>query len=349
VAALREAGLVALSVAAGLAVGGAMLAAGGANPLRGLYSMLTGLTYYPEIFVVKSSVLVLTALAFAIPLRVGFFNIGGEGQLYAGAGAALVVAMAVPYTPLPALVAAAAAGAALGGLAGALRVKLGVNEVLSTIMLNWVVYWSLAYLVIAELSDPVYPHLTREVPEGARLPAVPPEALGPLGDYFRGGLPSIPFVSVAVAAAAWWFMYRTLPGLRYRFAGANEYAAASRGVNVDAVKIASMVAAGALAGLAGGLLMVGYSYRLDTGLSGVAGYGFEGIGAALIGRNHPLGIVAASMFIGDLAAGSERVQVEVRVPAELADVVNGTIIFVVAALSGLRYVAPRLLGVRAEG
>ena len=345
----RELLLTIASIIVGLAAGALVLAAGGANPLKGIYVLLTSFTYYPEILLVGASVTMLTGLAFAIPLRVGFFNIGGEGQLYAGAITALIVSLAIPYTPLPGLLAGFMAGAFLGFVAGFLRVRLGVNEVLSTIMLNWAVYWAATYLVIDVLADPVYPHLTKQVPETARIPWIPPGLMGPLSQILPGGMPTIPFISLLVAIIVWAVMYFTVPGLRYRFVGANEYAALSRGVNVDIVKLASMAVAGGLAGIAGALLLLGYSYRIDTGLSGLAGYGFEGIGAALIGRNHPLGVVAASVFLGELAAGSERIQVEANVPAELAEVVSGAIIFVLAALSGLKYVAPRLLGVRAEG
>ncbi len=333
-----EVALILAAVAAGLSAGALMLALGGANPVEGIFSMLTSFAYYTEIFAVKSSILVLTALAFAIPLRVGFFNIGAEGQLYAGAAAALITSLALPYTPLPSLLAAAAAGGLLGLAAGYLRVRWGVNEVLSTIMINWAVFWSFRYLVVEHLSDPIYPHLTLEVPPGARIPWIPPSYLpGPLSEALPRGLPLITLLSLAVAATVWAFMYKTTPGLRYRFAGSNEYAARSRGVNVETVKLAAMAAAGSLAGIGGAMLILGHSYRVDAGLSGLFGYGFEGIGVALIGRNHPIGIVASSIFIGDLAAGSERIQVVAMIPAELASVVNGTIIFVVAALAGLKY------------
>ncbi|MCE4612142.1 MAG: ABC transporter permease [Desulfurococcales archaeon] len=348
-AASRELLLTLASILVGLAAGALVLAAGGADPLKGIYVLLTSFTYYPEILLVGASITMLTGLAFAIPLRVGFFNIGGEGQLYAGAIVSLMVSLVAPYTPFPGLLAGFTAGAILGFIAGFLRVRLGVNEVLSTIMLNWAIYWTSTYLVIDVLADPIYPHLTRQVPEAARIPWIPSSLLGPLSEVLPGGVPIIPFISIAVALAAWAAMYLTVPGLRYRFVGANEYAALSRGVNVDYVKLASMTVAGGLSGLAGALLILGYSYRVDTGLSGLAGYGFEGIGAALIGRNHPLGIIAASVFLGELAAGSERIQVEANVPAELAEVVSGAIIFVLAALSGLKYVAPRLLGVKSEG
>ncbi|GBF09953.1 ABC transporter, permease protein [Aeropyrum pernix] len=342
---LGDAGLTLAAVALGLAAGAIVLALGGADPLRGVADILLSFIYYPEIFLVRSSILVMTALAFAIPLRMGFFNIGAEGQLYAGAAAALVAALALPHTPLPALVAAAVAGGLMGLFAGLLRVKLNINEVLSTIMLNWIAFWSLRYIVVEYLADPVYSHLTLEVPLEARIPWIPSELLPPpLKEHLRSGFPMIVFVSLVTALTAWAIIYKTVPGLRYRFAGANEYAAASRGVAVERVKLASMAAAGVLAGLGGALLILGHSYRIDSTLSGLFGYGFEGIGVALIGRNNPLGIVAASLFVGDLASGSERIQVTARIPAELADVVNGSIIFTVAALSGLRYTGvPRRL------
>lgn len=320
------------AVAAGLAFAGIVLLASGVDPVSSIVVLATSFTYYPDIFMVKASIYMLTGLAFSIPLRAGFFNIGAEGQLYAGALASLAASL---YTGNP--LAGLAAGAALGSLAGlvpgVLRVRAGVNEVVTTIMVNWIVYWSGLYLVVAVLADPVYPHLTREVPESARIPWVM-------------GVPGILAASTAISLAAHAFLYHTAPGLRFRVMGSNVEAARVRGSRIGAVRVASMAVAGGLAGLAGALLLQGHSYRIDSLLSGLRNYGFEGIGAALIGRNHPLGIAGASLVLAGLSTGSERIQITHGIPPELAEVVVGVIIVVLAAPEALRTAYSRLSGGR---
>ena len=336
----RLAGLwpVALSVAAGLAVGGVTVALYGGDPLRSLAILVTGIQYYPDIALAAMSVLVLTGLAFAIPLRVGLFNIGAEGLVILGAVVAVVLGSRIP-SPLPPLLIAPLLGALVGLLVAVLRLRLNVNEVLSTIMINWTIYWVTLYLVAKPLADPQYPNRTVRILEGASLPRWPSSQMEVLGiTIYPGTVPSILLISVAVAAAAWLAMFYTLPGLRYRFVGANEAAARLRGTSVAAVKLAAMAVAGALAALAGALLVLGYTGSIDVVLSSVTGYGFEGIGVALVGKNHPLGIVVSSLFFSSLRSGSAWLQIDQGVPDKVADMVNGAIVFAIAALSGAHLV-----------
>jgi len=338
--AARLAGLwpIALSVAVGLAVGGATVALYGGDPLRSIVILVTGIRYYPDIALVAMSVLILTGLAFAIPLRVGLFNIGAEGLVILGALIAVVLGSRIP-SPLPPLIAAPLAGAAVGALVALLRLKLNVNEVLSTIMINWIIYWTALYAVAKPLADPQYPNRTVRVLEEAALPRWPQERVEILGfTIYPETVPSILFISLAVAVAAWLATFYSLPGLRYRFVGANEAAARLRGTSVDLVKLLSMAVAGGLSGLAGALLVLGHVGYIDVVLSSVTGYGFEGIGVALVGKNHPLGIAVSSLFFSSLRSGSAWLQIDQGVPDKVADMVNGAIVFAIAALAGAHLV-----------
>lgn len=329
---------IALSIALGLAAGASVVWLYGADPLNSLYIILTGFLYYPDLVLVNASVLILTALAFAIPLRVGFFNIGAEGGVMMGAIIAVSVA-ASTGSALAAMAAAVAAGALLGGIVALLRLKLGVNEVLSTIMFNWIIYWVSLYIVTAVLADPLYPQRSVRIPEDAMLPRWPSDEVTIAGyTIYPGTLPSILLISLATAVAAWIVIYYTLPGLRYRFVGSNEQAALMRGTRIGLVKALSLTVAGALAGLAGSLLVLGFSGSVDVTLGGVRNYGFDGIGVALVGKNHPLGIIAASLFFSDLRSGSSWLQIAEGVPPELAEMVNGVIVYSIAALAGIHYI-----------
>lgn len=323
---LKEAGLVAASLGIGLAIGAVIAHSFNAPPLRVLAYMLSSWRVLPDMVAEYAAILTLTALAFAVPLHAGLFNIGAEGSLYLGALASLWVAVKTGSLAA-ALAAGALAGAALSGVAGALRVALGVNEVLSTIMLNWTVYWVMLYYIITKLADPAFPQRTVEVPEEARIPWL---TVGGVG------IPATLPAAVAVAAAVWVFLRMTRPGLLLRAVGANEEAARLRGVPVGGYRLLSMALAGLLAGLAGALHITGFSYSIDVLGGTVKNYGFNGIGVSLVGRNDPLGIVAAALLISTLMAGSQAVEPVYKVPKEAADLMVGVIVIVLSAPEALR-------------
>lgn len=329
---LAEVGLVAASLGIGLAIGAVIARGFGAPPLRVLADMLTSWRLLPDMVAEYAAILTLTALAFAIPLHAGLFNIGAEGSLYLGALLSLWVAVNTGNLAL-ALLAGALAGAALSGVAGVLRVAVGVNEVLSTIMLNWTVYWVMLYYIVTRLADPVFPQRTVEVPESARIPWIEVGGIG---------IPATLLISVVIAAAVWVFLRMTRPGLLLRAVGANEEAARMRGVPVGAYRLLSMVLAGLLAGLGGALHITGFSYSIDVLGGTVRNYGFNGIGVALVGRNDPLGVAAAALLLSTLMAGSQAVEPVYGVPKEAADLMVGVIVVVLSAPAALR-IASRIL------
>ena len=334
-----EAGLVAAALAAGLAIGALVVYLLGAPPARVMAEMLSSWRVQPDLVAEYTAMLSLTAAAFAIPLHAGLFNIGAEGAFQLGALAGLWVAVATG-SGLAAMVVASLAGAALVGLAGLLRVRLKVNEVLSTIMLNWIVYWLLLYIVITRLQDPVFTTRTVEVPEAARI-----------GWVSLGGVevPGTIIVSVLVMVALWVFLRLTRWGLLLRFSGANEWTSRTRGVSVGLYRVGSMLIAGLLAGLAGALHILGFSHSIDVTGTGVRNYGFNGIGVALLGRNDPLAIVPAALLFSTLLVGSSNVEPVYHVPKEAGDMIVGIIVVLLAAPEAFRVLSRYLSSLSLRG
>ncbi|MGE6760770.1 ABC transporter permease [Corallococcus interemptor] len=254
----------------------------------------------------KAALLTLTGLSVAVAFKVGLFNIGAQGQMIWGALAAALVGAHVSlpgvlHVPL-ALVAAAVAGAAWASIAGVLKLKRGVHEVISTIMLNWVAV-SLVdnWLVIGPL---------RAVAEGASsitgTAEILPSAQLPrlLGDSSRLNL-GFP-LALATALGVWVWLARTRSGYETRAVGLTPEAARAAGVPTLWRAGGAMALAGALAGLAGAVLVLGTEGRYPGSLG--APYGFDGIAIALIGNNHPLGAALAATVFGILRAGGTRMQ-----------------------------------------
>jgi len=329
-----EASLVLATLAAGLAVA-AFIAVGFHAPAAGvLGEMFSSWRSLPDVVAEYAAMLALTGAAFAIPLYAGLFNIGAEGAFQLGALVALWAAVKWGGLAAPLLL-AVASGAALSGLAGWLRVRLSVNEVLSTIMLNWIIYWLLLYSVVTKLEDPFNPQRSLEVPESSRLPWL----------HVGGALiPSTLIVAVVVLVLLWVLARMTRWGLAMRFAGANEWASTARGVNVGFYRVASMALAGMVAGLAGGLHVLGYSHSIDVIGGAVRGFGYNGIGVALMGRNDLLAIIPAAALFATLLTGSSLVEPVYGVPKEAGDFIVGVIVVLLAAPGAIRIAGRALRG-----
>ena len=272
---------------------------------------------------VRAVPLIVIGLGIAIAFRAGAFNIGAEGQFYAGAIAAtwvgLHVAGRVPGIAIPAVLAASVlAGAAWVAVPVWLRHRFGVLEVISTLLLNFVAESLVSLMVQGPLQEAqhIYPQ-SDPIVEAARLPLLP-------GTRLHAGL-----ALALVAALALWFMFaRTLWGFRLRAVGAGPRAAEISG-RIDARRMGAvaLLISGALAGLAGGIEVSGVSYALFQNLS--PGYGFTGIAVALLARLHPAGVVAAGLLFGALEAGAGAMQRDAGVPAVAVYVVEAVVIVVV--------------------
>jgi simple sugar transport system permease protein len=275
----------------------------------------------------KATTLTCTGLCVAVGLRAGLFNIGGEGQLAAGGFAAALAGLALPSgTPaalaIPVCVAAAlAAGAVTGWVPGVLRARFGAHEVITTIMLNFVVLALLNWAIATNLRVPETLH-THEIHAGT---------LARLGDRvpaFHGSAANFSLIIVLIAAAAtWWYLFRTRGGYDLRAVGLQPDAAEYGGVSVGRVWIRAMTLSGALAGLGGINFVLGYKRYYEDGFA--TGAGFLGIAVALVGRNTPLGIVLASIFFATLSQGG--LAINALVPKTMVDVLQGAVIIAVAA------------------
>jgi simple sugar transport system permease protein len=281
----------------------------------------------------KAALLTLTGLSVAVAFKVGLFNIGAQGQMILGALAAAVVGAqltlpAVLHVPA-ALVGAALAGAAWAGLAALLKLYRGVHEVISTIMLNWVAVSLVdAWLVIGPLRGVAEGGQsitgTAEIQATAALPRL-------LGDGSRLNL-GFP-LALLLALAVWAWLGRTRSGFETRAVGLGAEAARAAGVPVARRTGVAMALAGALAGLAGAVLVLGTEGRYPGTLG--APYGFDGIAIALIGNNHPLGATLAALFFGVLRAGGTRMQL-LGVHKSFPELIQGlALLFVAGRLAWL--------------
>jgi len=275
----------------------------------------------------KATTFTFTGLAVAIGLRAGLFNIGAESQLAAGGFVAALVGLLLP-SGLPALVtlplflvAAAAGGGVVGAIPGALKAKFGAHEVITTIMLNFIVLALLNYFISAHLKVPDTLH-TAELHSGA-LPQ-----LSAYISAFHGSAANLVLVIALIAAwASWWFLFRTRAGFELRATGLQPEAAEYGGVRVGSVWWRAMALSGALAGLGGLNFVLGSKHYYEDGFA--SGAGFLGIAVAIVGRSNPLGVVLAALLFATLSQGG--LAVNALVPKQIVDVLQAVVIIAVAA------------------
>lgn len=289
--------------------------------------------------------LIFTGLSVALAFHAGLFNIGAEGQLYVGAFAATLVGLAAPAAgaiSLPWLIAAVLAAFVGGGIWGAipgiLKAYRGSHEVIVTIMLNAIAMALLSYFTLYHFRDPESQGIeTSKISGAVEMPSLsrflPLPENGPANLTF--------FFALAVALAVGLFLYRTRFGFSLRAVGQNESAARCAGISTKAVIVGAMFLAGGLAGLVGVNEILGYAHRFRDGFS--PGYGFFGIAVALVGRNHPLGIVLSALFFGALQNGSIALDLDTdHLSRDLITVLQGVIILAVASEAMLRSWVSRL-------
>ena len=288
----------------------------------------------------KATTLAFTGLAIAFALRAGLFNIGGESQLAAGGFAAAVVGLALPaglpwLLTLPVYVAAAAlGGAVVGGAAGELKARFGAHEVITTIMLNFIVLALLSYLTAAHLKVPETLH-TQEIHSGGlpRLAETFPAFHGSAANW-------VLLLAIATCVIAWWYLFRTRRGFELRAVGLQPPAAEYGGVKVGPVWSRAMMISGAIAGLGGLNYVLGYKHYYEEGFAG--GAGFLGIAVALVGRNHPLGVALAALLFATISQGG--LAVNALVPKQFVEVLEAVVIIAVAiAVPEVRRVLRRVV------
>lgn len=315
----------------GLFVGLGVSAIAGENPfhvLEVLFKSAFGSPYDVGMTLYYATPLLLTGLSVAVAFQAGLFNIGGEGQLAMGALAAAAVGilcpgLSSPLAPILASVAAFIGGAFWGFIPGWLKARRGSHEVINTIMLNFIAAGVTSWVVLRYLPNP-----ESQNPETAQVGSA---YLIPQFAFFNGAPVSVALpLALGVAFLVWIFLYKTVKGFELRATGQNETAAFRAGIKPASVQIFALTLAGGLSGLIGVSEVLGNSGRFVLNFS--PGYGFIGIAVALLGRNRPLGVVAAAVLFGALHKGSADLDFETKhVTRDLSMILQALVILSVSA------------------
>jgi general nucleoside transport system permease protein len=273
----------------------------------------------------RATPLILTGLSAVVAFRSGMFSIGQEGQYLLGAAIAAWLGYAIQLPPvlhaLVLILAGMLLGAAYGWIPGILRVKLGVNELLATIMLN-----SIAALIVEYLVQ--FP-MRADTSAVAHSPVIADSAQ--LMSFLPGSKWGVGFVIAVIAViVVYFYLWRTKPGYEQRMAGQSKRFALFGGIRSDRAAVRAMLISGALAGLAGAIEVMGVHRRIMTGFS--VGLGFDGLTSAILGQVHPFGVFIVAILFSGLKLGAQiGLQLNLNIPRELGGTIIGFIILFVAA------------------
>jgi simple sugar transport system permease protein len=275
---------------------------------------------------------ILTGLGVAVGFRCGLFNIGAEGQFFMGALGSAFVGYSIHGLPwfihLPlAILGGAAAGALWGAIPGYLKAKFGAHEVVNTIMMNWIAFRLSDWLLNGPMKASGFRPVTPNIQEAAYLPRFFPDPL-----RLNWGF----ILALAVAALVYWLLFKTTIGFEIRTVGANPDAARYAGINIVRSFVLAMVISGGLAGLAGATQVLGVDHWVGQGFS--AGYGFDAIAIALLGKSHPVGVVLAALLFGVLRGGATKMQSIAGIPIDIISIIQGLVIIFVAAPAIIRWI-----------
>lgn len=300
----------------------------GFDPLKAFSSMMVGsfgsISAFGETLV-KMTPLIYTGMSYALASRCGLTNLGMEGQLYMGALAGTAVGIYLTGLPpaihLPLTLLAGFLGGGLWGLiAGALKVRFGASEIITTVMLNTIAINFIDYMVNGPMIEP--PGINCQTP--------PVQDSAILGNLIPGTRAHWGFIIALVFVLLFWlYLWRSKPGYEVRVSGLNMEAARYSGINTNKNILLVMFLAGGLAGLAGWNEIVAVQIRMIPTIS--PGYGFDGIAVSLIGNNAPIGIIIGALLFGAFRAGGNRMQIMAKVPNAIVSVIQALVIIAVVA------------------
>jgi len=280
---------------------------------------------------VASTPYIFAGLAVALGFRAGVFNVGAEGQIFVGALAGTFIGYSIKGLPaiihIPLTFLAGAAGGGLWGfIPGWLKAKTGGHEVINTIMMNYVAFRLSDWMLTGPMKRPEsFNPVSPNIEPTAMFPRFFAEPI-----RFHLGF----FVALTVAYLVYWFLFKTTWGFNLRTVGANPDAGKYAGMNVVGNTILAMTLSGALAGMAGINEVMGVSGNLAMAFS--SGYGFDAIALALLGNNHPAGVVLASLLFGTLRNGATRMQVTAGIPIDIISILQAVILMFIAAPAIIR-------------
>lgn len=339
-----------LSIFLGLLVGAIVLLISGNNPLEAYGAMIKGIIGKPKYIawtIIKATPYILTGLSIAFAFKTGLFNIGAEGQFIIGALVATLVGYSVQlpaiiHIPLT-LILAAVAGGLWGAIAGFLKSKFGINEVIATIMLNWIAFYLSNFMVSNSFISVPNSEASVNIQESASIGIDSLKSIvGPATPVNLGIILTLILVFVV-----WFILTKTTLGFELRAVGHNKDAAEYAGIDVGKSILKSMAIAGLLAGVAGGIQVMGVTHNI-TVLAAQEGYGFDGIAVALIANSNPIGVIFSGLLFGAFKYGGIKMQ-SIGAPSEVINIVIGSIVFFIALSNGLRMLYIKMKQKKAKG
>ncbi len=308
-------------------IGAVIMLATGNNPVSAYAALVQGAVGSPTALgrtLLNATPLIFTGLAVAVAFRAGLFNIGGEGQFYIGAITAAWIGVALgslgPLGGVLVLLACIVTGFLWGAIPGFLKAYFGAHEVITTIMLNFVGILLATYLALNPLRSEGLVPGTATIDPAARIPFI---GLG-LGRANYGF-----FLALLAAVVFYLLLWRTQRGFQIRAVGLSPGAASYAGMGIGVNTVLALAIGGAFAALGGGVEVLGVYGKMSIPF--VTGLGFTGIGVALLGRNHPIGVVLGALLFGGLNSGAQEMQFATDVPLQLASVLSAIILLLVTA------------------
>lgn len=336
-----------LSIVMGLVVGAIVLLIAGYNPIEAYTVMFQGAFGNPRFVswtIIRSTPIILTGISIAFAFKTGLFNIGAEGQFIIGALFATVAGYFLNLPPvlhaIVAILVGAFAAALWGALVGLLKAKSGINEVITSIMLNWIaLYLNNWFLTFPSFRRP-NSNTSYHIQESARIGILQEWKLTDSGrEYLAGNEflreflnPPVNWgfmIAIIVAIAVWYILKNTTLGYQLKSVGYNRDAAEFAGINVKKNMILAMAIAGGIAGLAGALQATGVGHTVSI-MPTSPGYGFDGIAVALIAANHALATIPAGILFGGMVYGGSKLTSFIGAPSEIINITLGVIVFFVA-------------------
>ena len=308
-----------ISVLLALVVGGIVIACLGKNPIQGyalLFSGSLGTTQKFASSLVSACPLIFTALAAAFAYRCGVFNLGGEGQFIMGAVSAIVFLLVTGIEGIAGTVLAILVGTVVGALwaalPGIMKITRGLNEMITSIMLNYVATLFMGFIYTNAFRDGGNPQ-TPSVADSVMLAKIP-------GFRIHTGVILAIVLSLVVA----YVISKTSFGFKIRAVGLNPLASKVNGFNVKFLVVAALIISGAIAGMGGAVELLGKQYRLMSGFG--SGFGFDGVAIALIAQLNPLASLLVAIFFGALTTGASSMQVGIMVPTAIVEIIRALII-----------------------
>jgi ABC-type uncharacterized transport system permease subunit len=317
-----------LSILLAFLIGAVIMIVLGANPLlalKYLWKGAFGTAANLGTTLAKATPLIFTALCACFAYKCGVFNLGGEGQFIMGSVVACLIALQSGLTGFPAILLCLVAGAAAGGLwgliPGVLKITRGQNEMIISIMLNYVATLFMGVIYTSWLRDQNIPQ-TPAIPDSVKLSRVFPNM------RFTTAF----LIAIAVGLILYYYLFWTSNGFKLRAVGYNMTASRFNGFPVKRYILASFIVSGAVAGLGGAAELLGTQFRLINGFG--AGYGFDGVAMALIGQLHPIASMVVAIFFAALRTGSTTMQAGTGVPTSVSDIIQAlVIVFTVAGMA----------------